>query len=91
MAKEGQQIEAMFGPLALILEPYLGFIQGKEAIATYQLIFIAFMVQTSNNSNMRDSEKLKFEDFKKFCLSSDTTLSEARISTIYERIKKKPL
>jgi hypothetical protein len=49
------------------------------------------MVQTSNNPNAKEGDKVKFEDYKKMCSLADATLSEARISTIYERIKKKPL
>lgn len=52
---------------------------------------VTLMVQTATNPNVKESEKLKFEDFKKFCLQFDDTLTDARMTQIYERIKKRPL
>lgn len=49
------------------------------------------MVQTSNNPNVKENEKLKFDDFKKFCADIDKDLTWARMASIYDRIKKRPL
>lgn len=53
MPKEGQQVEVVLGPLSLALEPYLGLKTGNEATATYQLIMVVLMVQTSTNPNVK--------------------------------------
>jgi len=65
--------------------------QRDQGTPTYQLIMVVLMVQTSNNPNVKENEKLKFDDFKKFCMSIDPNLSEARMTSIYDRTKKRPL
>ena len=49
--------------------------QRDQGTPTYQLIMVVLMVQTSNNPNVKENEKLKFDDFKKFCVSIDPNLS----------------
>lgn len=44
---------------------------------------VSLMVQTSNNPNVKESEKLKLDGFKKFCQEFDPNLSEARMTEIY--------
>lgn len=88
LPKETQQVERILASLSARLNGISGF---ENDTAVYQYIYILLMVQTNQNPNVPEKDRLKLEDVLNMCKYVQGGVERERAIRDFNRIVSNPL